>query len=116
MNIVLKILGVLLLLGGIVVGGLVATSDEAKFADEMNRDNLQQLEKAEKDLQLAKGSYDEPEKLKKAEGWRKTTDLSAKALSDRKRNNLIGFIGSGVLIIFGLGLFGISFVVGKKKV
>lgn len=115
MNIGLKILGILLLLGGLVVGGLMATSNLASEAQEDYVTTLKDLEKAEKDLELAKGSFDEPEKLKKAESWRKNADAASKAVSTRNRDRIFGLIASFVLIVLGLGLFSGSFLLQRSK-
>lgn len=115
MKIVLMILGVLLLVGGLAVGALMATSDLAAEAQEDYQMTLKDLDKAEKELELAKGSFDEPEKLKKAELWRKNADAASEAVSTRNRDRIFGFIGSFVLIVLGLGLFGSSFFFHRKK-
>lgn len=107
----MRILAVLLLLGGLVVAGLMMTSNLVQRAERDFNDTVDKWEKAE-----TKYEIDKSEKQKiEVESWRKNLDSSSKLLSERKRNRTFGVIGGGATAILGIGLFGLSFIFGKKK-
>lgn len=110
MKILMRILGVLLLFGGLGLAGLMLTGNLVHRQEVWHNDTTAKLEKAEKDYQI------EPteEKKKSVESWRKNVDESGKLLNERKRNQTFGIIGGGAMGILGIGIFGLSFIFGKK--
>lgn len=111
MKIVLRILGILLLLGGIGIVGVFLSSN---VVTDVERDVTQSKERVEK-LKKEADFTQSPEAKKEYEQERKFLNDFEGELSSRKQTRNIGLIGCGLAIILGLGLFGISFIVGKKK-
>ncbi len=111
MKILMRILGVLLLLGGLGLVGLMLTDNLVQRQESFYDDTVAKMEKAEKEYRI------EPieEKKKSVESWKKNVDDSGKLLNERKQNRTFGVIGGGVMAILGIAIFGLSFIFGRKK-
>jgi hypothetical protein len=111
MKIVLRILGVLLLLGSAYIFFMLATSDVGQDEEKYYQESVTKVNNLEAEWQ----KFRQPETeiaLKKAieseQRW-------AKSVAERKQQKTTGFIVGGVASILGLGLFILGFVAGKKK-
>jgi hypothetical protein len=111
MKILMRILAVLLLIGGLVIAGLMMTGNLVQRAERDFNDTANKLEIAEKKYEIDRSETQK----KEVEGWRKNMESSANLLSDRKRNRNFGVIGGVVTAILGIGLFGLSFIFGRKR-
>jgi predicted PurR-regulated permease PerM len=111
MKLLLVIAGLLLLLGGLVVVGVVATSNLVSKAEKIYQVDETKVNELESEWH----KFMRPEAEKALKEATEIEESSRKALEVRKQERMFGLIGGGVASFLGLGLLILGFVVGKKK-
>jgi glucan phosphoethanolaminetransferase (alkaline phosphatase superfamily) len=111
MKIVLKILGILLLLGSLYIFVTLATSDVGKGEEKYYQESVTKVN----NLEAEWTKFRQPETEKALKVANESEQRWAKSVANRKQQKTIGFIVGGVASILGLGLLILGFVVGKKK-
>ena len=111
MKILMRILGVLILLVGLVIGGVGASSDLVKEAEDFVSQADKDFKSAEAEMKFSQSS----ESKTSFEAKRQSLNTWEGYLKQRKQSRLIGFVVCGALVVLGIGLFGISFLFGNKR-
>ncbi len=107
----MRILGILLLLGGLGLVGLFLTGDAVSDAERYVSEEKARTEKAKTEMEFSQS----PEAKANYETRKKMLNNNEGLLIERKQNRNFGVIGGVVLSILGIGLFGVSFIFGKKN-
>lgn len=110
MKIVMKILGVLLLVGGLALVGLTVTNDFS-VEERFYRESSERLEAKEKKIAQATATEEEKKEFETA---RKNNDAAGKMVSDKKQTQTIAFVIGGFLSVLGIALFAGSFIFGNR--
>ncbi len=112
MKMLSRILGVLLLLGGLALAGLLLTGEAVPDAQKYVTEATQKVKTAEDEVKFSQSS----EAKTNFETARQSLNTFEGLLKERKQSRLIGLVISGLLAVVGIGIFGLSFIFGRKKI